>query len=55
MSLGYLPPAPGRTTASNSKSQTAIEIHTILTDPCTGQIRRRPVLGGLINEYNHAA
>ena len=26
-----------------------------LTDIDTGQIRRKPVLGGLINEYTHAA
>ena len=26
-----------------------------LTDVDTGQIRRKPVLGGLINEYTHAA
>jgi len=28
---------------------------TLLTDIDTGQIRRKPVLGGLINEYTHAA
>jgi hypothetical protein len=26
-----------------------------LTNVDTGQIRRKPVLGGLINEYTHAA
>jgi hypothetical protein len=26
-----------------------------LTDIDTGQIRRKPILGGLINEYTHAA
>jgi len=32
-----------------------VTLTATLTDIDTGQIRRKPVLGGLINEYTHAA